>query len=207
MADTPPDYSPGDATHIAPALRHDAASINAVTVQESPHLSTALRRLPHHRGCQAMTRRRRPHVLQPTHARSACAISLGTLRALRCPSPGRGPCAGMHCILGVWPTSLPMSGTCGAPRSVQRGRPKPLRCSQAPAAHMPPRRARPDHDTTSQQYHQAVPPPPSYPPVVLSEVVPGGLRQRCVGCCLARVARTGICIGHPCTRRNPALDT
>ena len=140
------------------------------------------------------------------HARSACATSLRTLRALRRPSTG--PRAGMPCTLGVLPTSLPMSGTCDAPRAARRGRPKPLRCSPVPAVHMasrrrsPPRIMTPPRISTIKRLHLG-------PPLTSSRFVvrgcslqtPPTLRRMLLG----KSCRIGICIGLPCTQGNPGV--
>ena len=140
------------------------------------------------------------------HARSACATSLRTLRALRRPSTG--PRVGMPCTLGVLPTSLPMSGTCDAPRAARRGRPKPLRCSPVPAVHMasrrrsPPRIMTPPRISTIKRLHLG-------PPLTSSRFVvrgcslqtPPTLRRMLLG----KSCRIGICIGLPCTQGNPGV--
>ena len=100
------------------------------------------------------TRRRRPHVLQPKHARSACAIS-----------PHPETCAGMHiaprvCCLPR--CQCPELAVPHVPCGVAA--PKALRCSPALAAHMtsrrrsPPRITTPPRINTTKRLHPAPPP-------------------------------------------------
>ena len=165
MANTPPDYSPGEATPVAPALGHDPASISAVTVPDSLHLHTpaaAPSTPPWLLGNDAPL----PPACPSTDACLVCLCDF--------PSHPQGPETPFH-----WPLcghALHLGCVAHLVANV-----RDLRCPTCRAA-WPPQAAEvftsacrahgvpapepaPDHDTTSHQYHQAV--APRAPPHIL----------------------------------------
>ena len=165
MANTPPDYSPGEATPVAPALGHDPASISAVTVPDSPQLHTpaaAPSTPPWLLGNDAPS----PPACPSTDACLVCLCDF--------PSHPQGPETPVH-----WPLcghALHLGCVAHLVANV-----RDLRCPTCRAA-WPPQAAEvftsacrahgvpapepaPDHDTTSHQYHQAV--APRAPPHIL----------------------------------------
>ena len=138
MAETPPDFTPGDASPAAPAT----------------WLPCRSRRLPHP---PRPLHRRRQHALPRMRARFASANSRRTPMARKAPSTGLP--AATHCISVVSPTLLQTSGSCEALHAEHPGRPKPPMLS-APLAAPTARRRRNQPQTIQLPTNTMKPLPP-----------------------------------------------
>ena len=164
MTETPPDYSPGDTTPVAPALGPHAASTNVVSVPASPDV-TPPAAAPSTPPWLLSSDAPSPPACPSTDACPVCLCEF--------PSHAHGPempswprcghalhlgCVA-HLVANVRDLRCP---TCRAPWPPQAADAFIHACR---AHGVPAPQPAPDHDTTSRQYHEAV--APRAPPHIL----------------------------------------
>ena len=165
MTETPPDYSPGDTTPVAPALGPHAASANVVSVPASPDV-TPPAAAPSTPPWLLSSDAPSPPACPSTDACPVCLCEFpshahGPEMPFSWPRCGHALHLGCvaHLVANVRDLRCP---TCRAPWPPQAADAFTHACR---AHGVPAPQPAPDHDTTSRQYHEAV--APRAPPHIL----------------------------------------